>query len=293
MKARSKISLNALRTFEAVARHKNMGRAADELLVTAGAVSRQISELQSSLRFDLFVGPRTHHILTPSGQQLAATVTKALDDIETTLTAIDTERDKTLDVACLSTLAVRWLIPRLYRFRADHPDIDVRLSTDPRTPHKAGHRMDVSIVAYAPDHIIGQQDTLLFQERLGVVMAPSIAASQQISHPDDLGQIPLLIAKTRPDAWNSWIAGQNCPPRDVPHTSTFEHLSLAIEAAAAGLGMCVTPMHLVLDDLSTARLAAPLGFQASGYVYAAHAHGRPKQKVADFVAWLCRETSAL
>ncbi|AVW91237.1 LysR substrate-binding domain-containing protein [Celeribacter baekdonensis] len=293
MKARSKVSLNALRTFEAVARHKNMVRAADELLVTAGAVSRQISELQSSLSFDLFVGHRTHHILTPAGQQLAASVTKALDDIEATLGAIDTERDKILDVACLSTLAVRWLIPRLHRFRTEHPDIDVRLSTDPRTPHKTGHRMDVSILAHAPDHEIGERDTILFREKLGLVMTPSLAGSQQALQPNDLQDISLLLSKTRPNAWTSWLAIQNVPDRKPPHTSTFEHLSLAIEAAAAGLGICVTPAHLVLDDLSSARLSAPFGFQDSGYVYAAHAHGRPKQKVADFIDWLSRETKSL
>lgn len=293
MKSRSKISLNALRTFEAVARHKNMVRASDELLVTPGAVSRQISELQSSIRFDLFVGPRTHHILTPSGQQLAASITKALDEIETTLIAIDAERDKILDVSCLSTLAVRWLIPRLHTFRQEHPDIDVRLSTDPRTPRKAGTRMDVSILAYPPDHDVGRQDTILFREKLGVILAPSVTGSQQILHPDDFGDIRLLVSKTRPDAWKSWIARQNCSPRDVPYKSTFEHLSLAIEAAASGLGMCVTPAHLVLEDLTSGRLAAPLGFQDSGYVYAAHAHGKPKQKVDNFVDWLRRETKSL
>lgn len=293
MKARSKVSLNALRTFEAVARHKNMVRAADELLVTAGAVSRQISELQSSLRFDLYDGPRTHHILTPAGQQLAASLTKALDDIEATLASIDTERDKVLDVACLSTLAVRWLIPRLHRFRSDYPDIDVRLSTDPRTPRKTGHRMDVSILAYAPDHEVGKRDTILFQEKLGVVLTPTLTGSQQDLQPNDLQDIPLLLSKTRLNAWTSWVAIQNLQYCKELQTSTFEHLSLAIEAAAAGLGMCVTPAHLVLDDISSARLSAPFGFQNSGYLYAAHAHGRPKQKVADFIDWLSRETKSL
>ena len=91
----------------------------------------------------------------------------------------------------------------------------------------------------------------------------------------------------------SWIASQNYSPGDAPQTSTFEHLSLAIEAAAAGLGMCVTPEHLVLEDLKSGRLSAPLGFHDSGYVYVARAHGRPKQKVADFIGWLSHETKGL
>jgi len=287
MKSRSKISLNALKTFEVVARHNNMSTASLELAVTPGAVSRQISELQSVVSFDLFFGPRTNRSLTDKGRQLAATLTSALDDIDATLLALDETRDTILDVACLSTMAVRWLIPRLHRHRSEHPNIDLRLSTSPRSPDRMRNRIDVSISVQPLTASLRPQDTVLFEESLGPVFKPGLL--RHCSEPNDFSKLQLLTTKTRPHAWQEWQAQLGSCPIQLTNQSEFEHLSLAIEAAANGLGVCVTPEHLVESDIGNGRLIAPLGFRKSGYVYVAQAHGRQKRRSESFIDWLSRD----
>lgn len=284
MKSRSKISLNALKTFEAVARNNSMSTAAQELFVTPGAVSRQISELQSVLSFDLFDGPRNNRTPTDEGRQLATILTMALDEIDATLLALDEARDTILDVACLSTMAIRWLIPRLHRLRAKHPHIDLRLSTDARRPDRVQNRLDVSISVLAPTTPLGPQDTFLFPEKLGPVMKPGLLDS--CSKPHDLSALPLLTTKTRPRAWQEWQNQLDDLSVQPTTQSAFEHLSLAIETAANGLGVCVTPQHLVEEDIARGRLIAPLGFRQSGYVYVAQAHGRRKRRSDAFIDWI-------
>ncbi|MFT5870631.1 MAG: LysR family glycine cleavage system transcriptional activator [Paracoccaceae bacterium] len=290
VKSRSKISLNALKTFEAVARHNSMSTASLELSVTPGAVSRQISELQSVVSFDLFIGPRSNRTLTDEGRQLAATLTSALDEIDAILLTLDETRDTILDIACLSTMAVRWLIPRLHRFRSKHPNIDLRLSTNPLRPDRGRNRMDVSILVLPPTISLGPRDTMLFTEALGPVLKPGLLS--HCAGPDDLSGLPLLTTKTRPQAWQEWQAqiGSTCiyPTQQ----SKFEHLSLAIEAAANGLGVCVTPVHLVEDDIYRGRLIAPFGFEQSGYAYVAHAHGRQKRRSDAFIDWLSHDLAS-
>ena len=127
---RKNLPLNALRAFEAAARLGRLTLAAEELGVTHGAVSRQVRQLESVLGVDLFGGPRSKPELTPTGQSLAPVLTAALDQIDNAVRAVLAEEEGLLQVACLSTLAMRWLIPRLHRFTQVHPGIDVRLSTD-------------------------------------------------------------------------------------------------------------------------------------------------------------------
>lgn len=289
MKARTKISLNALRTFEAVARHKSMTRAAIELGVTPGAISRQISELQAILSFDLFDGTRKKQIVTQSGHRLAVTLTQCLDEIDAALLTLDENRNRILDVACLSTFAVRWLIPRLYRFELEHPDIDLRLSTGPRRPNRSDYRVDVSVLALRQEELQIAQDTILFQERLGAVAMPSQLDSIAVSEMEDLHTLTRLVSKTRPDAWDVWLSNFEAQSLPAGKISVFEHFSLAIEAAANGLGVCVAPEHLVADDIRRGRLTAPFGFREGEYFYITREHGRRKRKVQDFVAWLNRE----
>ena len=289
MKVRTKISLNALRTFEAVVRHKSMTGAATELGVTPGAISRQISELQAVLSFDLFEGTRKKQIVTQSGRHLAVTLTQSLDEIDAALLTLDENLNRILDVACLSTFAIRWLIPRLYRFALEHPDIDLRLSTGLSRPNRLDNRVDVSILALRQEELETAQDTILFQERLGAVVMPSLMAPIAVSGMKSLHNLTRLASKTRPDAWDVWLSNVGSQSLPSEKTSVFENFSLAIEAAANGLGVCVTPEHLVANDIRSGRLTAPFGFREGGYIYITREHGRRKQKVQDFVAWLRRE----
>ena len=279
-----------MRSFEAAARHNSMTQAALELSVTPGAVSRQISELQNTLNFDLYEGLATARTITPDGRRLADTLTTALDQIEETILSLDATRDKYLDVACLSTFAVRWLIPRLHSFRKAHPEYELRLSTDPFMPDRKANRLDISIMVLAPNEPQRKQDTVLFAESLGPVLKPGLIKCASKKCFNDLFEYVHLKSKTRPNVWKDWQPTIKVPTEAVlVNKSVFDHLSLAIEAAANGLGFCLSPKHLVESDIDCGRLEAPFGFTDSGYTYVVRAHGRRKAKSQTFIDWLSEE----
>ena len=162
---RKNLPLNALRAFEAAARLGRLTVAAEELSVTHGAVSRQVRQLESVLGVDLFGGPRSKPELTPTGQSLAPVLTAALDQIDNAVRAVLAEEEGLLQVACLSTLAMRWLIPRLHRFTQVHPGIDVRLSTDKEHIDPERGRFDLVITVIDGEEVLRARDALLFRER--------------------------------------------------------------------------------------------------------------------------------
>ncbi|WP_447771528.1 LysR substrate-binding domain-containing protein [Pseudomonas kilonensis] len=277
--------LNALHTFEAAARLGKMIAAAEELSVTPGAVSRQVRQLELSLGVDLFEGPKNKPQLTVAARELLPELTAALDQIEAAVSRVRDTATGTLDVSCFSTFTVKWLIPRLFDFNTTYPEIKIRLSSPVHGTDPGRDRYDVMITA--EQGIVGEQKNTvrLFPERLGVVLSPTLSARIQLT---DLGSIfrhPLLHTKTRPDAWANWgdAIGH---PATAPAGLEYEHYYFTLEAAIAGLGICVAPWHLVADDIRLGRLVAPFGFRPSRYVYVAKRSAQQSKKLDLFCAWL-------
>src|SRR6478752_3022123 len=144
---RRPISLNALRAFEAAGRHGRMTLAAQELNVTHSAVSRQVQHLENSLGVALFEGPKNALRLTEAGTRLLSGVGSAFDQIDMTVRLVADTEDGSLDVSCPGTFAIRWLIPRLHRFHAAHPGIEVRLTSSAKPVDFARDGVDVAIRA--------------------------------------------------------------------------------------------------------------------------------------------------
>jgi LysR family transcriptional regulator, glycine cleavage system transcriptional activator len=280
--------LNALRTFEAAARLGKMTSAADELSVTPGAVSRQVRQLELSLGVDLFEGPKNKPQLTTAGKELLPDLTAALDRIEAAVNRVRDNATGILDVSCFSTFTVKWLIPRLFDFNTAYPDIKIRLSSPVHATDPDRDRHDVMITA-EQGVVAGQENTvLLFPERLGIVLSPALFARVPLPDLDSIFSHPLLHTKTRPDAWTNWgdaIGHQATPPAGLE----YEHYYFTLEAAIAGLGICVAPWHLVADDIRLGRLVAPFGFHQSRYAYVAKRSAGPNRKLDLFCAWLMRQ----
>ncbi|MFL6536356.1 MAG: LysR substrate-binding domain-containing protein [Pseudomonas sp.] len=280
--------LNALRTFEAAARLGKMTSAAEELSVTPGAVSRQVRQLELSLGVDLFEGPKNKPQLTTAGKELLPQLTAALDQIEAAVGRVRDTATGTLDVSCFSTLTVKWLIPRLFDFNSTYPDIKIRLSSPVAGADPARDRYDVMITA--EQDAIGEQENtvVLFPERLGIVLSPALAARLQLTDVNSIFKHPLLHTRTRPDAWANWadaVGYRGTPPTGLE----YEHYYFTLEAAIAGLGVCVAPWHLVADDIRLGRLMAPFGFHPSRYVYLAKRSAQHSKKLELFCAWLARQ----
>ncbi|MFD4841395.1 LysR substrate-binding domain-containing protein [Achromobacter sp. NPDC058515] len=277
--------LNALRAFEAAARLGRMTAAADELSVTPGAISRQVLQLESSMGVRLFEGPKSRPQLTNAAKALLPALSAALDQIEAAVRAVSDEDHGTLDISCFSTFTVKWLIPRLYHFNALHPDIEIRLSAAERPADIARERYDLVIAVDDAKDADSIEVRPLFPEWLGPVLAPSLAARVKLRKPADVAGKPLLHTKTRSNAWQMWSEslGRTLAPRPGPE---FEHYYFTLEAAIAGLGICIAPWHLVIDDIRSGRLIAPLGFQPSGYQYVAKRLRQPNKRLDRFCAWL-------
>jgi DNA-binding transcriptional LysR family regulator len=280
--------LNALRTFEAAARLGKMTSAAEELSVTPGAVSRQVRQLELSLGVDLFEGPKNKPQLTAAGKELLPQLTAALDQIEAAVGRVRDTATGTLDVSCFSTLTVKWLIPRLFDFNSTYPDIKIRLSSPVAGADPGRDRYDVMITA--EQDVMGEPKNavVLFPERLGIVLSPALAARLQLTDVNSIFSHPLLHTRTRPDAWANWAdaAGYRGTP---PTGLEYEHYYFTLEAAIAGLGICVAPWHLVADDIRLGRLMAPFGFHPSRYVYLAKRSAQHSKKLELFCAWLARQ----
>jgi DNA-binding transcriptional LysR family regulator len=280
--------MNALRAFEAAARLGRMTAAADELSVTPGAISRQVGQLETSIGTNLFEGSRHNPQLTPAGTALMQSLSAAFDEIEAAVRAVSENDSGVIDVACYSTFTVKWLLPRLYEFNAVFPDIEVRLSTTERTPDIRRERYDLIITVDAEVPATGVVTMPLFTEQLGPVLTPSLAATLRLRKPKDLAGKPLLHTRTRRNMWQMWCDAAGCalPAQRGPE---YEHLYFALEAAVGGLGICVAPWHLVIDDIRAGRLVAPFGFVESGYRYVAVRRRAANRRLDRFNAWLTEQ----
>ncbi len=282
-------SLNALRAFEAAARLGRMTAAADELSVTPGAISRQVRQLETSLGLSLFEGSKNKPLLTDHGRALLPGLSAAFDQMESSLRAVAEQAQGTLDVCCLGSFSMRWLIPRLYRFNSLHPSIEVRLSTSNAQAQPSDERYDVVIDVQA--QAVQEPTRELFPEYLGAVLAPALAATLQLDKVADLTGLPLLRTRTRRNAWTMWCESLGMPPLDATGAE-FEHYYFNLEAALGGLGVSVAPWHLVADEVRAGRLLAPFGFQRSGYRYVARSRAR-HQHAESFCQWLAQEVEQM
>jgi DNA-binding transcriptional LysR family regulator len=281
----ARISLSTLRAFEVAARLGRQKAAAAALGVTHGAISRQIAQLEASLGVSLFEGPRSKPVLSAEGRTLAPALTRAFDDIEMALREVSHLDASRLDIACLSSFAIRWLIPRLHRFHQLAPDLDLRLSTNDELIAQEPGRFDLLIRVLEPGIRPFAHDVLLLDEMMGPVLA---ARNRELS----LEDLPRLGTVTRPNAWSHWDQLKGVPafPGVVRE---FEHYSFAIEAAANGLGACVVPHHLVQDDLQSGRLLAPFGFVPTGYRYVLRRRQSGQAKIERFTRWMMKEIEML
>ena len=284
-------SLNALAAFEAAARLGRMTLAAREMSVTHGAVSRHVRHLEEVLGIRLFEGPKNALRLTEAGRRLLSHLTAGFDSIEAGVRAVADEEEGTLDISCTGTFSMRWLIPRLSRFREVHPGIDVRLSASYAPIDFARERYDVAI--RLADHPLPPDTpvTMLFAEYVGPVLSPALAARLDLTRPGGLERAPILHTITRRHAWDDWAARAGWVPGSDLAGAEYEHFYYMLEAATGGLGVGIAPWPCVIDDVTAGRLVAPFGFIPSGMDYVAARRPRRSRKAQAFCAWLAGEAA--
>ncbi|ASW08952.1 MULTISPECIES: LysR substrate-binding domain-containing protein [unclassified Rhizobium] len=284
-------SLNALKAFEATARHRSMTLAADELCVTHGAISRHIRGLEETLGV-ILVTRRAHSTEpTPEGSRLAEGLASAFGLMQA---SVERVRPSPLTLSCSSSIMMGWIIPRIGQFHERHPHIALQFNMNydqvDFVRDKISLAIRSSVIDPPKDAIIRE----LGGEAIGPVCSPEYLNRSGISRPDDMEHAAILSTQTRPQAWSDWqaIAGQT-DLRLTPQAA-FDHFYLLIQAAACGLGMAVVPQMLVLDQLASGRLVAPFGFlpgpRRMVLWIAPHIAGRPDALALE--RWLTAEMHA-
>lgn len=287
--SRSLPSLNALRAFEAAARLGSITAAATELHVTHGAVSRQVKQLEATLGNPLFHREGTGLRLSETGVRLLPVLTSAFDLVASGVAQASRRSGSHLTVSCLGTFTMRWLIPRLFAFRAAHPDIEVQLSANDGPVDFLQDGIDFAIRAERPPWPKGMIVTPFIEEEVGPVLSADLQEKLQLRVPDDLSRTSLLHTDTRLAAWSDWCVEVGCADIEAPANQTFEHFYFMLQAAASGLGVAIGPRQLVADDLSAGRLVAPFGFVKSGLSYIAMRPQSDDSRAALFERWLVEQ----
>lgn len=288
--------LNAVRAFEAAARLESFKQAALELNVTHGAISQQVRLLEDRLGPPALFRRSTRRVtLTPAGRALFEDIGPALDRIAGAVQRHRATRGDVpaavLRVNALATFSMRWLLPRLKRFRDEHPDIEVRLTTSNEPIDALPEAFDV-VIRGGPDAFLGFTSRLFLAERRLPVCSPTLIAKLPLDDVSDLAQHTLLNVSSMPRLWHDWLvhAGQ---PRITPaETLTFDHFFLSIQAALDGLGVAMGPTALIGDDVAAGRLVAPfpdVSLPARSYFAYVPDGSRSGSPTAMFCNWLERE----
>src|ERR1700758_180537 len=250
--------LNAIKAFEAAARLGSFTRAADELNVTHGAVSRQTPRLEDWLSIRLFLRTSRNAVPTEAGTELLAEAGPALDRLAAVSRQMQTRARARglLHVSALPTFAMRWLIPRLPDFQRDHPGLELRIVTA-STPVEQ-FRMDVDAVISGPSWQPGWVGTRFLGEVRLPVLSPELMRKLPLRAPADLERHTLLHSATLREAWPRWMAAAHVPDLTPARDQVFEHFYFAIQAALEGLGVVMGPLALISEELRAGRLLAPI-----------------------------------
>ncbi|MEQ8319768.1 MAG: transcriptional regulator GcvA [Rhodospirillales bacterium] len=285
-------SLNALRAFEAAARHLSFTRAADELNVTQAAVSHQVKALEDQIGIMLFQRRNRQLILTDAGQTLLPDLIDAFDAMDSAVARVK-RRDQAgiLTVATMDSLAATWLMPRLGRFRDENPDIDIRLATSDVAADYARDGIDIGI-RYGRGNWPGLIAEELLREDIFPVCSPElIRRAPGLNKPADLRHFPLIHDDMTED-WNMWLNAAGLRDIDPTRGTGYTHSNLVIQAAINGEGVALGRGLLVADPIEAGKLVAPFDLALSAeyryYVASTDAnYDRPKVRV--FREWLMRE----
>lgn len=288
-------SLNALRAFEASARHLSFTRAAAELNVTQGAVSHQVKALEADLGVALFRRLHQKLALTPAGEGYLPSVREGFDRLEAgTAELLARERSNLLTVSMSPNFAAKWFVHRFGGFTEQHPDIELRITPSIQRADFQGDHVDVAI-----RHGDGRWPDLhvarLCGEELFPVCSPELLkAGPPLRTPDDLRHYTLLHDEGWQD-WPIWLEAAGVCGLDTAKGPVLQYKSLTIDAACQGRGIALARTMLAAADLLSGRLIRPFAL-ALPAPYAYHIvcpkHAAERRKIATFREWVIAEAAS-
>ena len=284
--------LNALRAFEAAARHLSFTKAADELNVTQAAISHQVKALEERLGVSLFRRLNRALLLTDAGQGFLPPLREAFDRMaEATERLRGNDLRRVLTVTTLPSIAAKWLVPRLGRFRENHPDIDVRIDASLHLTDFARENVDVAL-RYGRGQWDGMHSVRLMTEDFFPVCSPALLLGEHGLHePRDILHHTLLHDDSRTD-WTMWFLAAGIEGGEPTRGPAFTDSSLVLQAAADGQGVALGRSALAAADLAAGRLVRPFDISLEAefaYYLVCPQATAESPKIASFRAWLLAE----
>jgi LysR family glycine cleavage system transcriptional activator len=287
-------SLNALKAFEAAARHESFTKAAAELSVTQGAVSHQVKALEAELGMKLFNRERQRLVITGAGRGYLEVVRDAFDRL-----AVGTERLRqvqtsgALTVTTSPNFAAKWLVHRLGRFVEAHPDIDLRVGASHRHIDFAREDIDMAI-RHGDGEWPGLSVTRLCVEEIFPVCSPKLVQGRgALRSPADLARHTFLQVNDRRD-WGKWLDAADGAAASSDRGPIFNQASMAIDAAVDGQGIALARSALAAWDMRAGRLVRPFPLaQKAPYAYwiVCPKSTADLPKISTFRDWLLTEAA--
>ncbi|QCO19805.1 LysR family transcriptional regulator (plasmid) [Azospirillum brasilense] len=287
--------LNALRIFEVAARTGSYAEAGTELGLTHGAVSRQIAALESWLGQRLFMKEGRRMVATPMARIFAAEVGLSFDRLAVAAQACGRPNARRiLRVSAPTSFAMRWLIPRLNRYHADHPHVEVAVTTVSTVLEELRGGVDVAIRrGVAREHVWPQHRIVPVLDDVDtLIMSPALFAQRPILKPADIEGHSLLASETRAGDWASWLDAAGLQHLAGLPRQMFDHFFVTRQAVEDGLGIGIGPLPMLEIDVAGGRLMTPLPeirVPRTGYVALVPRQADAGNLVAGFVDWLVGE----
>jgi LysR family glycine cleavage system transcriptional activator len=290
------LPLNALRAFEAIARHMSFARAADELHVTPAALSHQIRGLEEQLGVPLFTRRARSIALTDTGRLIYPGVHAGFESVRNALGQLERARDQNIVVISATPgLVAKWLMPRLWRFLRAYPDIDARVSATMKVVDFSAEGVDLAI-RLSKQVMPDLHAEKLFDDSMLPVCAPRLV-EQGLRKPADLARFPLIhydfaTSMHAPPVWADWFPIAGLQGIDVRRGLRVNAADHALDAAVSGAGVVLSHKLIASDDVHSGRLVAPFGPElplTSAYYFVCPKGHATRPNVRAFRDWLFAE----
>ncbi|RUU31017.1 MULTISPECIES: LysR substrate-binding domain-containing protein [unclassified Mesorhizobium] len=286
----NRVHLNGLRAVETVARLGSLSAAASELNVSASAVSQQVKRTEEQLGQTLFERTASGLVLTEFGTVFTARLGAGFRELAHAVALADETSECTLVVSVAPAFASKWLLPRLSRHFARHPNVLLRIDASGRIADLDHSDIDIGI-RMGDGKWPGVRAELLLAQEVFPVCAPSIAA--RLKSIQDLAQICAITDERSMISWDSWFEAAGVKPVTFLKGARFTDPMLCLESAIAGHGVMLAWQLLTADALTDGRLVAPFGVRAeSGLGYWLVTAKTESRKVRDFKIWIREEIAA-